>query len=131
MVLIQKKFQSLLDVPRETVNLVVHRLTTAPIPLVFWAGYSSLVLVSSLFSKKWSVVISDNPLTRVYPRRWLDIVGIRVADYWDAALRAVMGVVIFRPGITQVSYQNDQDTITPANHSISGRASLALAICLR
>lgn len=36
---------------------------------------------------------------------------MKVADFWDAALRAVMGVIIFRPGISQVSCQSDQDSI--------------------
>ncbi|KAF9458329.1 hypothetical protein BDZ94DRAFT_1270872 [Collybia nuda] len=77
-------------------------MTEAPVALLFWAGYSVLVLVSSAYIKNWTVLVSNNPATRVFPRRWYDISGRKVADFWEAALRAVMGVVIFRPGVSHV-----------------------------
>lgn len=80
---------------------IVHRLTDAPTPFLFWTGYNNIVIVHSTFLARWTVVVSDDPLTRSHPRRWYDINGCRVPGYWQAALRAVMGVVIFRPGITQ------------------------------
>ncbi|PFH54764.1 hypothetical protein AMATHDRAFT_52646 [Amanita thiersii Skay4041] len=80
---------------------IIRRLTEPPVPILFWAGYNRLVLVSSTFLEKWSVVISENPFTRTFPRRWYDIAGSKIPDYWEAALRAVLGVVVFRPGITQ------------------------------
>ncbi|KAF8634442.1 hypothetical protein AX15_000891 [Amanita polypyramis BW_CC] len=79
----------------------VRRLTDAPIPLIFWTGYNSIILVHSVFLERWTVIVLEDPLTRLHPRRWFDIEGRRVPDYWEAALRSVMGVVIFRPGITQ------------------------------
>ncbi|KAF8640756.1 hypothetical protein AX17_000406 [Amanita inopinata Kibby_2008] len=79
----------------------VRRLTDAPVPILFWTGYTSIVLVHSVFLEKWSVVVSESPLTRSFPRRWYDIMGSKVSDYWEAAVRAVVGVVLFRPGITQ------------------------------
>ena len=69
---------------------------------MFWTGYSAIVLVHSAFLEKWTVIVSESPLTRSHPRRWDDIEGQRIPSYWEAALRSVMGVVIFRPGITQV-----------------------------
>ncbi|TFK36810.1 hypothetical protein BDQ12DRAFT_633054 [Crucibulum laeve] len=81
--------------------LFLQRMTESNVPLIFWTGYSSLVIVSAFFSSKWTVLISENPMIRVFPRRWLDIEGLRIADFWEAAVRAVTGVIIFRPGITQ------------------------------
>jgi transcription factor C subunit 3 len=65
-------------------------------------GYgSSLYLVSAVHITKWTVSVSSNPLTRVFPRRWLDITGARITEIWEAALKCVVGTVIFRPGIPQ------------------------------
>ncbi|KAG6891388.1 hypothetical protein C0992_007611 [Termitomyces sp. T32_za158] len=80
---------------------IVKRMTESPIPLFFWAGYSSLVLVSSAYIRNWTILVSHNPATRIFPRRWLDISGRKIADFWEAALKAVVGIVVFRPGITQ------------------------------
>ncbi|KAF8973686.1 hypothetical protein BDZ97DRAFT_1648315 [Flammula alnicola] len=76
-------------------------MVEADSPQIYWAGYDSLVLISAHVVAKWSVVVSEDPLINVFPRRWLDIRGIKVADFWQAALRAVMGLVVFRPGISQ------------------------------
>lgn len=81
---------------------MVAHLSEGPVPQLYWSGYDRPVLISANFIAKWSVTVCNDPLTRVFPRRWLDIRGAKVADYWQAALRAVMGLVIFRPGITQV-----------------------------
>lgn len=78
-----------------------------------------MVLVSAHFLSYWTVVIrgpqdlqeiegsgaviATAPLALIFPRRWLDVHGRRIAEIWEAACRAVMGIVIFRPGITQVS----------------------------
>ncbi|CAA7259955.1 unnamed protein product [Cyclocybe aegerita] len=80
---------------------LVNRLTEADVPQAYWVGYDTLVLIAANAIPKWSVVVSDNPLVHIFPRRWLDINGQRVGEFWQAALRAVMGAVIFRPGITQ------------------------------
>ncbi|KAL0950736.1 hypothetical protein HGRIS_007510 [Hohenbuehelia grisea] len=81
--------------------ICLQRLTEASIPLVFWTGYTKLVVVAARYLKHWSVLISEEPLRRVLPRRWIDITGNRMADVWDAAWRAVIGVIAFRPGINQ------------------------------
>jgi hypothetical protein len=77
-------------------------MAESPVPLLFWTGYTSVVLVSSAYFKKWTVLASDSPVTRVFPRRWLDISGLKIVDLWEAALRAAMGIIIFRPGISHV-----------------------------
>lgn len=81
---------------------IIRRMTETPVPLLFWAGYSALVLVSSAYIKNWTVLVSESPAVRIFPRRWYDISGRKVVDFWEAALRAVIGVIIFRPGISYV-----------------------------
>ncbi|KAJ3936613.1 MAG: hypothetical protein NXY57DRAFT_885326 [Lentinula lateritia] len=66
-----------------------------------WVGYNNTLLVSSAHAASWTVALSDSPLIRVFPRRWLDIFGKKVIDVWEAALRAVIGAIVFRPGISQ------------------------------
>jgi len=83
------------------VATIVNQMVECDIPQMYWTGYNSLVLVSAQFISRWSVVVSNDPVINVFPRRWLDIRGVRVADFWQAGLRAVMGLVVFRPGITQ------------------------------
>jgi oxalate---CoA ligase len=83
---------------------MVKKLTESSVPLLFWAGYSTLILVSSAYLKNWTVLVSESPPTRVFPRRWLDISGLKIVDFWEAALRAVIGVIVFRPGISQVCF---------------------------
>ncbi|KAF8912964.1 hypothetical protein CPB84DRAFT_1670756 [Gymnopilus junonius] len=80
---------------------VVQQLVEAEIPQLYWVGYDSVVLVSAYYIAKWGVMVSKSPLVYVFPRRWLDVRGVKVADFWQAALRAVMGLIIFRPGMTQ------------------------------
>jgi len=81
-------------------------MLAADIPQIHWAGYESLVLISARHVAKWSVTVSQTPLVNLFPRRWLDIRGQKVADFWQAAVRAVMSCVIFRPGISQVRFSN-------------------------
>ncbi|KAF9478012.1 hypothetical protein BDN70DRAFT_71126 [Pholiota conissans] len=83
------------------VAVIIDQMVEASIPQIYWTGYDSLVLISAHVVPKWSVTISKDPLLYVFPRRWLDIRGIKVPDFWQAALRAVMGLVVFRPGISQ------------------------------
>jgi oxalate---CoA ligase len=84
--------------------MTVNQMVEASIPQVYWTGYDSLVLVSAHFIAKWGVTVTKNPMSNLFPRRWLDIRGNKVPNFWHAALRAVMGSVIFRPGISQVKY---------------------------
>lgn len=92
------------DTSRSQILTVIKRLSTAVIPILFWTGYASAVLVSSHYLSAWTVVVSEpqRALTRVYPRRWVDISGERIPEVWNAALRAVTSVVLQRPGICQV-----------------------------
>ncbi|KAH9486640.1 Transcription factor tau subunit sfc3 [Psilocybe cubensis] len=93
--------------PRDLrVAIVVNQMVEAEIPLIHWMGYDSLVLVSAQYLRKWTVVVSEEPFVNALPRRWLDIRGNRVADFWQSGLRAVMGLIVFRPGITQASWSN-------------------------
>ena len=79
-------------------------ITETDIPLAFWAGYREVVLVSSKFLASWTVLVSedDGRYYRVWPRRWLDINGRLIREIWEAAKRAVVAVVLFHPGISQV-----------------------------
>ncbi|KAJ7630525.1 hypothetical protein FB45DRAFT_746685, partial [Roridomyces roridus] len=70
-------------------------------PSVVWAGYSSLILVASAHLRAWTVQVSTEPTTRIFPRRWIDATGSKVMDQWNAAARAVMGLLVFHPGVTQ------------------------------
>ncbi|KAI0344000.1 hypothetical protein BDW22DRAFT_1355246 [Trametopsis cervina] len=111
------------DVPsRLFLEKAVDSLVTSK--LAFWTGYKEVVLVSAHFLSYWTVVIPPShetalpaspteasqstvapalvePLVRVFPRRWLDVNGRILHEVWEAACRAVMGVVVFRPGISQ------------------------------
>jgi oxalate---CoA ligase len=86
--------------------LTANQMVEASIPQVYWTGYESLILVSAHFIAKWGVNVSKDPMSSLFPRRWLDIKGNKVPSFWHAALRSVMGSVIFRPGISQVNILN-------------------------
>lgn len=97
-------YKTNLELPMTTLTPIIKRMTEAPIPLLMWMGYSStLSLVSAWHVESWTAFISKDPVTRVFPRRWIDITGSRITEVWEAALRAVMGVIVFRPGIIQAS----------------------------
>src|SRR5277367_4712206 len=81
---------------------LIHQMVNASPPLVFWSGYSTVVLVSFACLQSWSVIVSESPRVQIFPRRWCNMYGVRVDDLWEAALRAVIGVVLFRPGVSQV-----------------------------
>lgn len=100
--------------PKQSPFSMVRRMLETSIPLVFWAGYSSLVLVSSLYLRNWTVVVSESPRTYIFPRRWLSITGLKIIDVWEAAVRSVVGVLIFRPGISQVNlYHHHTSMVLP------------------
>lgn len=86
---------------------LLQRMSQTSPPLVLWVGYSAPVIVSSLYARVWTVEITKEPnlTTLVLPRRWLDIHGDTIRATWDAAVHAVMGVIILHPGISQVSVQ--------------------------
>ncbi|KAJ7785880.1 hypothetical protein B0H16DRAFT_1488336 [Mycena metata] len=87
--------------PNDAVVAAVRQITECAVPPIFWTGYSSLVLVASSYLRAWTVQISTEPMARIFPRRWIDMTGAKVMDLWDAATRAVMGVLVFHPGVTQ------------------------------
>ncbi|KAI0823034.1 hypothetical protein BC628DRAFT_1365542 [Trametes gibbosa] len=99
-------------VPAATVKHVIQRITDAPVPLAHWTGYTAVVLVGAAHITPWAVVVpvSENTEARavpsvkqmmIFPRRWLDIRGRKLREVWDAALRAVVGLVLLRPGISE------------------------------
>jgi oxalate---CoA ligase len=89
-------------VPEEDLLRVMAKMTEEPFPLLNWIGYNSSFLISSAQSRIWTIAISEEPVMRVLPRRWLDIFGSKISDVWEAALKAVVGTLVFRPGISQV-----------------------------
>ncbi|KAK0198496.1 hypothetical protein F5146DRAFT_1158718 [Armillaria mellea] len=80
---------------------VIQRLVESPLPLLYWVGYSSVYLVSAAHIKTWTVTLPSEILLNVFPRRWIDISGTKLVEVWEAALRAAIGVIVFRPGICQ------------------------------
>ena len=81
---------------------MVDKIISRRTPLFFWTGYLSIVLVSSAYLQTWSIVVSTSE-GMVKPRRWTDIRGSQVPEVWEAGLRAVIGTIVSRPAITQVS----------------------------
>ncbi|KAH9912240.1 uncharacterized protein BXZ73DRAFT_107525 [Epithele typhae] len=117
-------------ITESTVFAVARRLTDGEVPLAHWTGYITPVLVSAMHLREWTVVVTgrnaaaddaDGSHTHVegtdddagtaaranarksmlFPRRWLDIRGWKLTEVWDAALRAVLALVLLRPGISQ------------------------------
>ncbi|KAL0572575.1 hypothetical protein V5O48_009395 [Marasmius crinis-equi] len=79
---------------------VIAKLVSEPFPALYWVGYTQQLLVAPAYLAKWTVVVNETPLMRVLPRRWMTTSGYKNMDIWDAGLRAVVGSVIFRPGIS-------------------------------
>lgn len=85
---------------------VIDKVISRRVPLFFWTGYLSITLVSSAYLQTWSLVVPKG-LTMVKPRRWTDINGSQVPEAWEAGLRMIMGMIVSRPAITQVSGQKE------------------------
>ncbi|KAF9269944.1 hypothetical protein L218DRAFT_888243 [Marasmius fiardii PR-910] len=79
---------------------VIGKLLAEPHPPLYWAGYTTPVLVAPAHLKKWTVVVQESPLMRIFPRRWLSTCGLKTMEVWKAGLRAVIGGIVFRPGIS-------------------------------
>lgn len=92
-----------------TISIATDGITEASTPLAYWTGYTNIVLVSSTYIRPWSVSLlgAEGPRAMVFPRRWLDVAGRRINDVWEAALRAVIGVILLRPGVAQVCDYSD------------------------
>ncbi|KAG1777419.1 hypothetical protein EV702DRAFT_1179524 [Suillus placidus] len=80
---------------------LLQRMSQTSPPLILWAGYSAPVIVSCLHARPWTVEIIREPKTLALPRRWLDIRGGTIRETWNAALHAVVGIIVFHPGISQ------------------------------
>ncbi len=87
----------------ECVVSVLESLMDNTIPLVVRVGHVRSRIVCSRQSSPWTVVVVEEPRINVLPRRWLNPLGEKVRETWRAALRAVIGIVVFRPGVSQVS----------------------------
>lgn len=83
------------------VLMLVQRMASLTPPVLMLTGYTTPVVVSSDHCAPWTVTLSEDPLTYVLPRRWLDVRGARVDELWTAALRSVVGTVVSHPGIPQ------------------------------
>lgn len=86
--------------PGQVLKLVQRMASLTP-PVLVLTGYTTPVIVSCEHCARWTVTISEDPLTYVLPRRWLDVRGSRTDELWTAVLRSVVGTVILRPGIRQ------------------------------
>ena len=84
-------------------NKLLGSLQETNNPLAYWVGYSEPLLVSAVHIRRWGIKL-NNQLH--LPRRWLDINGREMQDIWEAACRAVIGIVMTRPGIPEVGYQS-------------------------
>ena len=67
----------------------------------------------------------------VKPRRWIDIDGSQVSEVWEAGLRAFVGMIASRPGITQVCEQVGDRKVEGIADRPVGRTSLEDAECIR
>ncbi|TFK30753.1 hypothetical protein FA15DRAFT_580399 [Coprinopsis marcescibilis] len=111
---------------------IFQKILDGDIPLAHWVGYTSLKLVAAEFIKEWTVVVNEQPVVRVFPRRWLSIHGSKIADFWQAAQRAICALVVFRPGISQVS--TIAEVVFESSPSLSrksGGDQVEIADCIR
>ncbi|KAL5534526.1 hypothetical protein ACEPAG_989 [Sanghuangporus baumii] len=82
---------------------ILHSLHTLRVPLLYLTGYNSTIVVSAKYTIAWTVTLpgSSAPVSRILPRRWLDLNGNLVKTVWESGLRAVVGLIHLRPGISQ------------------------------
>ena len=84
------------------IQTMIRRLTSSKYALCYWVGYAYPVLVSRRHIRDWTVSLPGPHLQLIFPRRWLNIKGGLIEDVWNAGLGAVAGVLVNRPGISQV-----------------------------
>ncbi|KAG6328477.1 hypothetical protein ID866_10612 [Astraeus odoratus] len=89
------------DAEPERVLDLVQRMASLVPPVLVWTGYVIPVVVASEHTASWTVVVSEEPTTLVLPRRWLDVRGLKLDEFWTAALRAIVSTVVLHPGIPQ------------------------------
>jgi oxalate---CoA ligase len=99
-----------------SIHTLIRRLTSSRYPLCYWVGYAHPVLVSRRHIRDWTVLLPASPPQLMFPRRWLNIKGELMEDVWVAGLRAVVGVLVIRPGIPQVAFLHDW--ITSYSHGL-------------
>ena len=95
----------------ETALSALASLMDNPTPLVVLVGHSRPLIVGARQSVAWTVTVSEEPRINVLPRRWLDVRGAKVRETWRAAMRAVIGILVYRPGISQVRNYNVNDRL--------------------
>jgi hypothetical protein len=98
-----------LGLDKRSVQSLLERVDELAAPPFIQTGYAQPLLVSINHLGAWAVPVGqsqdgDEPLAHVLPRRWLDIWGGQISTVWASAMRAVLGHVVLRPGITQASY---------------------------
>jgi transcription factor C subunit 3 len=85
-------------------------LALEPTPRIFWAGYDNAHVVAREFWGGWTTRIkprdkflSPDPSPRVecVARRWVEIWGELIPTEWDRGMKAVLGQLIVRPGMTE------------------------------
>ncbi|KIJ51348.1 hypothetical protein M422DRAFT_26765 [Sphaerobolus stellatus SS14] len=84
----------------------------------YWLDYDRPVLVSSLHVEPWLVLIPGPKKRYVFPRRWLNIKGERMESIWNAGLRAVIGLLLTRPGINQANLRSKLENLYDRQETI-------------
>lgn len=93
------------------VDSALAALALEATPRVFWAGYDNAHLVARSHWSEWSTLVHprqpgtyepvDGPPVDAAPRRWVDIWGDVIPEEWDRAVKAVLGQLFSRPGMTE------------------------------
>ena len=110
---------------------VLESLMDNTIPLIVRVGHVRPRIVCSSQSAPWTVMVNEEPRINVLPRRWLNSTGEKVRETWRAALRAVIGTVVFRPGISQVSGCPVARIKADTRGGYAGRDRMAVTIGVR
>ncbi|RXK42604.1 hypothetical protein M231_00158 [Tremella mesenterica] len=111
--LTKSELQTKLHLSNDELDTVLASLTeeNSQLRSCFWTGYDTSRLVHISHWDKWAVplvsrVIKDGKVeiggVKLYaPRRWVDIYGTFLEGEYKVALRAVLGHILTRPGITE------------------------------
>ena len=100
-----------------TFGAILNTLASQNPTCVFWGGYDTARLIYSDYWREWSiigrpamrnsaghVIAVTTEERRICPRRWINIYGERMETEWHKAKRAVMGQILSRPSMTEVSH---------------------------
>ena len=82
---------------------VLLRLSKLDVPLIYFVGYPMAIAVSAKYIGRETLTLPlpNKPTAKIFPRRWLGIQGKRIAEIWEAALRATVGLIHLKPGLSQ------------------------------